>query len=140
VNPSLLWNLQLATTWAMVGIIWQVQLVTYPAFLQVGRSEFRDYHNMHAGRIAGVVGPLMAFEGLTAALLLTLSPTMQQSPLFWISLLGLVVNWVSTLFIQVPLHSRLENSYDTRMLRQLVLTNWIRTVSWTLRGLCLLFI
>ncbi|MFT6364052.1 MAG: hypothetical protein ACJAZ8_002475, partial [Planctomycetota bacterium] len=36
--------LHLALTWALVGLIWTVQLVQYPSFALVGEAEFAAYH------------------------------------------------------------------------------------------------
>jgi hypothetical protein len=137
---TILWHLHLAATWGMVGIIWQVQLVTYPSFLRVGRGEFREFHTLHTSRITAVVGPLMGLEIMTAVALLAENPLLNSSVLFWVSLMLLLVNGGSTLFLQVPLHSHLERNYDTRSLRRLMETNWIRTACWTLRGVLLLFL
>ena len=59
-----------AATWAFVGLIWTVQLVTYPQFSRVGREEFAPYHAAHMSGIILVVGPLLFVEGVTAAWLL----------------------------------------------------------------------
>jgi hypothetical protein len=47
--------------------------------------------------------------------------------------------WLSTAFVQVPLHARLSAGFDTRAHRRLVATNWVRTLSWTARGLLALW-
>ena len=39
-----------AATWALVGLIWTVQLVHYPLFAQVGADTFRSYHARHTQR------------------------------------------------------------------------------------------
>jgi len=36
--------------------------------------------------------------------------------------------------VQSPLHGRLSASFDARLHRQLVGSNWARTLAWTLRG------
>ena len=46
----------------------------------------------------------------------------------------LVIIWVSTAFIKVPEHVRLEKAFDAAAIRRLVLTNWIRTIAWTARA------
>jgi hypothetical protein len=40
--------------------------------------------------------------------------------------------------LQVPLHTRLARGFDPAAHRQLVRTNWLRTLAWTLRALLLL--
>lgn len=39
---------QLGTTLPLVGLIWLVQVVSYPLFLHVGRAELAAYHEAHA--------------------------------------------------------------------------------------------
>lgn len=123
-----------AASLAMVGVIWTVQLVQYPGFLDVGAAEFGAFHAAHSQRISMIVGPLMAVEGVTALWLLAARPT--AIPL-WAVLLGLgllAVALGTTLFVSVPLHGRLAVAWDAEAIRSLIATNWIRTVAWTARG------
>lgn len=46
----------------------------------------------------------------------------------------LAIIWISTFYIQVPIHQRLLEIKDTDLLERLVRTNWIRTAAWTIRG------
>jgi hypothetical protein len=49
--------------------------------------------------------------------------------------LGLVgVVWASTFLVQVPMHERLSSGRGASAHTRLLMTNWIRTVAWTLRG------
>ena len=61
-----------ASTWALVGLIWIVQLVHYPLMATVGTPQFPSYHAAHAQRITWVVAPLMLAELATAGLLVWL--------------------------------------------------------------------
>jgi len=122
-------------TWALVGLIWTIQLVHYPLFGQVGREVFSAYHRRHSQRITWLVAPLMFAEVVTAVLLLVLG---WYNSWFLASLPLLAFNWVSTALIQIPLHSRLGNGFEPETHRRLVATNWWRTAAWTLRGGCLL--
>jgi hypothetical protein len=53
---------ELATTAALVGLVWVVQLVHYPAFLYVADEQFSDFHQLHTRQITWVVLPLMGAE------------------------------------------------------------------------------
>lgn len=130
--------LHFAVTWAMVGLIWLVQVVNYPLFAEVPADRFRRYEKRHVQRIGYVVGPLMVAEALTAVLLLALAPTDAMRSVALIGALLLLAIWLSTAFLQVPLHGKLEAAYDAAIHRRLVLTNWVRTWAWTARGLLLL--
>jgi hypothetical protein len=44
-----------------------------------------------------------------------------------------LIVWLSTFVLQVPIHNRLKAGKKDSKIRHLVATNWIRTVSWTLK-------
>jgi len=117
----------------MLGLIWFVQVVHYPLMARVGPEAVKDYARAHTGRTFWVTGPQMVVElGLTLATALVL---MGERPLvasLALAALGVcLVNWVSTFFIQIPLHGRLQATGDAAEVRGLVRTNWIRSVAWT---------
>jgi len=125
-----------AATWALVGLIWMVQLVHYPLFAQVGPDTFRAYHARHTRRITFIVAPLMAAELLTAVLLFFRGA---REPWLLASFAPLLFNWFATWRVQIPLHNRLAAGFDSETHRRLMGTNWWRTLAWTVRGGCLLF-
>jgi len=133
MNPPLL-LLHCAATLAMVGLIWFVQVVHYPLFSSVGQSPFPEYERLHQKRTTLVVAPLMLIEALTATLILTTDLSPSARDLAWIGWVLLLLIWLSTAFLQVPLHRRLAEGYDPLAVRRLVRTNWSRTIAWTLRG------
>ena len=77
----------------------------------------------------------MIVELVTAILLLNYLPKGVSAAWVWAALVLLVVAWLSTAFLQVPCHSKLNIAFDADVHRRLVNSNWIRTISWTLRGL-----
>ncbi len=136
----LLFLLQLLATLAMFGLIWFVQVVHYPLFLAVPAPAFPAYEAAHANRTTYVVAPLMLVELATAAALLL--PALRPAPIpsreAWIGAILVGAAWVSTGLVQVPLHNRLHAAYSAPLIRQLVLTNWIRTAAWSARAILLL--
>ncbi len=40
-----------AITWALVGLIWTIQVVHYPLLKNVGQAEFVAYHDRHMSLI-----------------------------------------------------------------------------------------
>ena len=131
-EPAVL--LQAAATLPLVGLIWTIQLVHYPLFDGVAPDRFVAYERRHTKRITIVVAPLMLAEVAASAWLLFDVPA--GVPAWWCGAgaamtLGL---WLSTYFLQVPLHGRLGERFDAADHRRLVRTNWLRTVLWTLRG------
>ena len=125
----------------MVGIIWFVQIVHYPLFGRVGNEKFTEFQNRHQRWTTWVVGPPMLIEAFTS-MLLVWHPPIPNIPLLLLAVGLLFVIWMSTLFLQIPTHGELERGFNARSHRSLVLTNWIRTIAWTLRGgllLCVAF-
>ena len=123
-----------AATWAMVGVIWMVQLVQYPGFRLVGAEAFRAYHAQHSTRITMIVGPLMLVEGLAALALLRWRPDGVGIAPVLAGLVLLAVALGTTMFVSVPLHGELAGGFDASAADRIVGTNWIRTVAWTARG------
>lgn len=129
---------QIASTWTMVGLIWFVQIVHYPLFDRVGDAGFQTYEQVHQRLTTWVVAPLMFAELITAGLLLWFRPIGVPGWLLWLGAGLVVVNWASTAFIQVPLHTKLLEGFDQEAYERLVSTNWLRTIAWSLRGLIVL--
>jgi hypothetical protein len=118
----------------LTGLIWTVQLVHYPLFALVGQDEWPRFHRAHGWRVTLLVGWLMPLE-LAAALALALS----GSPA-WLGLVQLtlvLVIWLVTALVAVPLHRRLEQRHDPVAIQRLIAFNWIRTAAWTGRALLL---
>jgi hypothetical protein len=124
-----------AVTWALVGLIWTIQMVHYPLFAQVGPEHFVAYHRRHTREITLVVGPLMLAELVTAALLVLEG---NRDPWLLASLPLLALIWISTGFVQIPLHNTLTTGFDAHAHRRLVTTNWWRTAAWSARGICIM--
>jgi hypothetical protein len=45
-----------------------------------------------------------------------------------------LIVWLSTFVLQVPIHNRLKTGKEDREIRRLVTTNWIRTAAWSLKA------
>lgn len=129
---SLLFLGQLASTLPLVGLIWTIQVVHYPLFGAVGEPGFIGYHARHSTRISVVVIPLMLME------LATTIGSVAVGSGSWRGLIPVVIVWVTTFLISVPLPGRLGAGFDPRAHHALVVTNWIRTVAWTAHGAMLL--
>ncbi|MHC4828891.1 MAG: hypothetical protein ACYTFT_00815 [Planctomycetota bacterium] len=122
-----------ASTLAMVGLIWFVQVVHYPLMARVGVDGFHAYESAHVESTTRVVVPLMLIE-LATAVLLCLVGGAVPFPQAALGLVLLVGIWLSTFALQVPLHTRLSQRFDAEAHRRLVRTNWIRTALWTARA------
>ena len=125
-----LFSIHLAVTWMLVGLIWVVQVLCYPQFLRVGKSEFTDYHFAHCLRIGLIVAPLLFVEAVTAVWLVYLGGNTS----FIASACLIPLVWLSTAVFQAPLHTKLMRGFDAQLIRRLIVTNWVRTLAWTARG------
>lgn len=129
----------LAATLFMCGVIWFVQIVHYPLFARVGAAGYGEYQAAHQALTTFVVMPPMLLEIATAWLLLAVRPA--QVPL-WLVIMGVVlvlVLWLATFFLSVPMHAILGAGFNAAAHERLVATNWVRTAAWTLRALLLLY-
>lgn len=126
-----LWLIQLALSWALLSLIWVIQIVHYPTFNYLEGKSFRPFHRHHTRSISYIVMPLMVAElGLTGWM-------------FWhdrlnlvllLMLIAVVSIWCSTIFIQMPLHRQLAKRRTKTAIKELIQSNWIRTVLWTFKA------
>jgi len=136
---NLIFLAHLATTLYLVGLIWTVQMLVYPSMAHAGADGYAAYHNLHTSRITPIVAPAMVLELLTAIYFVFVPFEEIDRRYFWCGLALVLIIWLSTFFVQVPLHEKLGANFDADVQRKLVLTNWIRTVAWTLRGALVLW-
>ena len=113
----------------MCVVLWLVQLVIYPSFLRVKTSELLAWHKAYTFRVSFVILPLMFGQ-----LVLTILSIMEDpSILEWLAFAFVLVCWILTFFVSVPLHRKIEQNDTTRETRQkLIMTNWPRTILWSL--------
>lgn len=124
-------GLQVATTFALLGLIWVVQLVQYPAFRRLPEDVFRACHRHHCNAITPIVAPLLVGEAIS---LIALWGDPAAHPLQpWIAA-SAAPAWISTVLVQVPLHRRLARGADAHTIDRLVGSNWIRTAAWSAKA------
>ena len=121
----------LAVGWGLLVLIWLVQLIIYPGFHRISHEEFAAYHRWYVLRISSIVLPLMMAE-LILAIWWVLADN--YSSVSITSGLLVIVVWLSTFLLQVPIHNRLKAGKDDKRIQRLVVTNWIRTAAWSLKG------
>lgn len=143
MTPELLILLHFAASAYLAGLIWVIQIVHYPMLAELDPQRAAAACARHANAITPIVAPAMLIELAAAVLILPpvglLQPAASLVPWLWISFALLVVVWISTFAVQVPLHNRLQKqasgTIDMEGVRLLVRTNWIRTVCWSARAL-----
>ena len=121
-----------ASTAALAGLIWTVQLVVYPGFGEVGRTAvWPAVHAAHTRRMGLLVALPWAVQGLTLVLLLLRRPDAVALPLLLVVTVLAAVPVAVTAAVSVPAHGRLSRGWDDAVWRRLVSTNWLRTAAWT---------
>ncbi len=126
----------------LTGLIWTIQLVHYPSFKFIKPSAFKDFSSFHGARISIIVMPLMCIE-LLSSFLITYQNIYNEAPsaILILNLIGVMLTWGSTFLLSVPIHTELhKNGYNLKKIRLLILTNWPRTILWTVRSIALIWL
>lgn len=137
LSPNI-YSIQLVLEWIicllLTGLIWTVQLVHYPSFQFIEKDSFVEFEKFHQRKISILVIPLMILEVLLSFYNLFNS---KLGLIYQISFTALVLIWLSTFTLSVPLHNRLSKAYDPKAISNLINSNWPRTILWTTRSLIL---
>lgn len=129
--------IQLFSTLFMTGLIWFVQIVHYPLYQKIS-GDFVTYEKEHTILTSAVTAPVMLLELMSGVVLFFVSQQLLGVHITLMALLAII--WVSTIRLQMPIHQKLCLIYDKVQCEQLVKTNWIRTVAWSLRSLIWIFL
>lgn len=132
--------IQLVSSFMMIGIVWLVQTINYPLFLNVPDAFFKDYHAAHLRRSQWIIAPLMLVEMVSAAYLLFWPIAQVNFYLYILNFALVLLVWLETFIMQVPAHRNLQEKHSVESIEKLINLNWIRTITWTLHGLVLIFI
>lgn len=133
--PDVVLVLNLVATHVMVGVIWFVQIVHYPLLAVVPVESAAEVAVDHQRRTGWVVMLPMTVEGFTTLGLLKWVPEGVAWWVPWLNGVFLAVALGCTVFLSVPRHARMAAHPDKSVGRELVLTNWPRTIAWSARGL-----
>lgn len=137
MDLELLFKIHFSLTLYMLGIIYLIQAINYPLFALVDKDSFPKYHALHIRQTSKVIAIPMLLEAITLIALLWWGPAYRTQPLFLVTTVLLILIWLVTFFISVPLHNKLSTGFDSLVSHRLVTTNWIRTIAWTIRTLIL---
>ncbi len=135
---SFIFLFNLVLSFVAVGLIWTIQLVHYPSMRYISKDKFSAYHNFHSIRISILAMPLMFGELVTSIMLWYQNFNNAIQTVFLVNLIIVVLIWLSTFLIQVPLHNALSKDKNTEKLSKLIFTNWIRTILWTSRSILMI--
>ena len=109
----------------MFGLILTTQIVSYPMFLNVEKN-FSVYHMNYVNKISTIAAPFMIIEFLLSLIFVFLIGSYTSISSFLI----MVLIFLCTFFIQVPIHEKLKNSFNISLCNRLIKTNWIRVFLW----------
>jgi hypothetical protein len=112
----------------LVGLIWTIQWVHYPSFSYIEPKLFSLFHDFHSQRITMIVAPLMLVELALAAYGLW---AYRGEVWVWANAVLVAITWLSTIFIQIPLHKKLALGHEQGLIKLLVRSNYLRTCAWT---------
>ncbi len=129
---------QLVETWILIGIMWFSQVVHYPLYKKI-KEGFVEYERSHIRRAALLLGPIMVVEAITAFLLVGIAPGGIFTTLAGTNLVLLILIWLSTFLFQITLHQKLSVRFSPKVLQNLITSNWVRTLLWTLKGVVTVF-
>lgn len=121
-------DLRTLLDFGMVVILWLVQLVIYPSFLQCDMSKLVEWHRAYTRRVGWIIIPIMFTQFPLVAWL-----TWHEQNLSDIAaLFCLLIAWVLTFSVSVPLHRKIDKGdTSSETTKSLVRTNWPRTILWT---------
>jgi hypothetical protein len=124
--------LNITVSWALLMLIWLVQVIIYPSFRNIPEVIFPKYHRWYGIRISFFVFPLMICEIL---LLILLAIDTNRTFVVYSSFSMVGAVWLSTLLLQVPIHLKIDVEKNDDLIERLVKTNWIRTAAWSIKAL-----
>ncbi len=127
--------LHFSTCLLMSGLIWVVQFVHYPSFKYASSAKFKSFCEFHVKSISFIVMPLMIVELVTGAYLFISGPNFIHA----LNFSFIILTWISTFILSMPLHQKLAKDYDITTINNLVMTNWPRTLFWTGRSVLLFY-
>ncbi|MBT8243866.1 MAG: hypothetical protein HKP48_02965 [Winogradskyella sp.] len=109
-------------------LIWAVQLVIYPSFGYYSQSNLFKWHQSYTKRVTIIVLPLMFSQ-----LILGIIHLWQTQNWYTVlSMFIIILLWLVTFLIFVPLHQSIDNKPLENVCKKLVKYNWTRTLLWTL--------
>ena len=135
---NIVFIINLAASLFLTGLIWTIQCVHYPIFHRLDQSNFTKHIHFHKKAISLLVVPVMTLELGTSA---WLAWTAQSYPtLHQIGFIVVILIWLITFFVQVPLHNKLSRGRSVDSINRLVASNWLRTFLWSFKAILSLII
>jgi hypothetical protein len=115
-----------AFTFFSYGTAMMDYFLVYPSRLIVGESEFVAYHALLEERILPISVIPFGLLTILNILLFWFRPGHLPKGLVWASLLCLLLDWVSSIFFQIPMNLQLNHGKDPALIQHVMDTNWGR--------------
>lgn len=131
--------IQAITAYAMLGIVFYMQLIHYPLYLKI-KQGFERYERAHVKRSAYLIGPLMLVELLTAFGLVTYASSDFVTRLSVFNLILIIATWIVTFLLSMPQHQRLSAHRSEKKIHQLINSNWLRSLFTLARAVLITFL
>lgn len=138
-NSRLLLIIHFAATMFMVGLIWTIHYVHYPLFAYVGEQTYVSFQAAHVERIGKLLFIPWLTEGITLIGVLALALLGGHKTLRVPAVLNgasMAVVLVISGFWSAPAHAKLADGFDSSVHDQLMTVNLIRTIAWSICGVC----
>jgi hypothetical protein len=142
-NSRTLLVIHLAATLFMVGLIWTIHYVHYSLFAYVGESTYTSFQAEHVARIGKLLFVPWLTEGITLLGILALAFLGGRKALRVPAVINgaaMAVVLVISGFWSAPAHAKLADGFDKSIHDQLMTVNLIRTLAWTVCGICAIWI
>mgnify|MGYP001245370642 CR=1 FL=1 len=110
----------------MLGICILVQFIIYPSFKSPDFKNFQAFHLSYSKKMFYIVAPIMLTELFSSLVLVYKNP----SKTYLISLIFLLLIWLLTFFLIVPIHNFLSTDYSIKKVKKMIRFNGLRTFFW----------
>jgi hypothetical protein len=102
--------------------------LVYPSRAIVGETEFVAYHALLEDMIIPIsVLPFLVIT-LLNLFLLWYRPSFVSRQLLWFSLVCLILDWLSSALLQIPMNLELNQGKNAALIQQVMDTNWGRII------------
>lgn len=118
----------LACTFFSYGTAMMDYFLVYPSRLIIGEREFVAYHALLEERIIPISVIPFALLTILNVLLFWFRPGTLPRKYVWASLVCLLLDWLSSIFLQIPMNLQLNAGKDPALIEQVMDTNWGRVL------------
>ena len=124
-------------------VIWTIHSVHYPLFAHVGESTYAAFQSEHVNRIGKLLLLPWLIEGITLLGVLILAFLGNRRDLrlpAFLNGVGMAIALIISGVWSAPAHGELADGFDAVVHDRLMTANLVRTLAWTLSGICTVWI